>query len=409
MKSNIFCDYLRNQRELITEKMKKKLVYSTAVGALAVAMGVMVACDSEFKQETIVFDDPAYAPDTTYINPVFKPVLADPSIVRTGDGMFYAYGTEDTWNDGVHHIVAILKSDNLVDWQWVGDVFTDETKPKWGTTDAGVWAPQIVQSPNDGRYYLYYSLSTWGDPNPGIGVAVADSPEGPFEDLGKILRSNDQNINVKNSIDPFFTWTKRGNRNTYYMFWGSFNGIYVIQMQDEKTVMPGAVPQRIAWGTGGVSGFEGVYIYKHGDYYYFFGSSGTCCEGADSQYHVTVARSSNITGPYVNEKGESILTDGVYGKPFLDGDPALGFTGPGHNAEIFTDDRGRDFILYHAVDIVSGEGDGTLAPGSTATRRPLMMDEVTWVDGWPVVNADTELEGKPSNIEKISPYFSTAK
>ena len=155
MKSNIFCDYLRNQRELITEKMKKKLVYSTAVGALAVAMGVMVACDSEFKQETIVFDDPAYAPDTTYINPVFKPVLADPSIVRTGDGMFYAYGTEDTWNDGVHHIVAILKSDNLEDWQWVGDVFTDETKPKML---GPITRPAIRNPVTFGRLKIFISL-----------------------------------------------------------------------------------------------------------------------------------------------------------------------------------------------------------------------------------------------------------
>lgn len=397
MKSNIFCDYLRNQRELITEKMKKKLVYSTAVGALAVAMGVMVACDSEFKQETIVFDDPAYAPDTTYINPVFKPVLADPTVVRAGNGTFYAYGTEDTWDTGVHHTVAILTSKDLVNWTCIGDAFDSDTKPSWGTANAGVWAPQVLFG-TDGLYYMYYSLSTWGDPNPGIGVATATTPEGPFEDKGMILRSNE--IGVGNSIDPFFIKTGSGRNEKIYLFWGSFQGIYCIQMQNYTTIKAGAQPIQIANNL-----YEATYIYQKGDYYYFFGSMGSCCDGADSQYRVKVARSTNITGPYVNESGQAITTNGVEGKAFLTGNRDLGFVGPGHNAEIFTDDEGHDFILYHAVDIVSGEGDGTLAPGSTATRRPLMLDEVTWVDGWPVINAGTDMEGYPSTSPKNSPYF----
>lgn len=383
--------------------MDKKMIFMAGAGLLALAASVFVACDSEFKQGTIIWDDPSYLPDTTYTNPVFKPVLADPTVIRTGDGTFYAYGTEDTWDDGNHHTVAIVTSKDLVNWTYVADAFTSETKPKWGTANAGVWAPQITQG-QDGRYYLYYSLSTWGDSNPGLGVAVSDSPAGPFEDLGKILRSNDAGINVGNSIDPFFTFTTRGSRKTYYMFWGSFQGIYAIQMENETTLKSGATPVQIANGL-----YEATYIYKHGDYYYFFGSMGSCCEGKDSQYRVKVARSTSITGPYLNENGQDIKTNGVEGKAFLTGDASLGFVGPGHNAEIFTDDRGRDFILYHAVDIVSGEGDGTLAPGSTATRRPLMLDEITWVDDWPVVNYGTPNEGKPSNTVKQSPYFESAQ
>ena len=380
--------------------MNKKWILAAGLGMVAVALGVMVACESEYEERKIIWDDPSYLPDTTYTNPVFKPVLADPTVVRTGDGTFYAYGTEDTWDDGVHHTVAILTSKDLVNWTCIGDAFDASTKPSWGTANAGVWAPQILQG-TDGVYYLYYSLSTWGDPNPGIGVATASSPEGPFEDQGMILRSNE--IGVGNSIDPFFTSVTRGSRHTYYMFWGSFRGIYCIQMQNYTTVMPGAQPQLIANNL-----YEATYIYQHGDYYYFFGSMGSCCEGADSQYRVKVARSTNILGPYVNENGQDIRTNGVEGKAFLTGNRDLGFVGPGHNAEIFTDSVGRYFIPYHAVDIVSGEGDGTLAPGSTATRRPLMLDEITWVDGWPVINAGTAMEGYPSTGEKRSPNFGSA-
>lgn len=379
--------------------MKKKLIYSTAIGVLAVAMGALVACNDEWKDRTIVWDDPSYLPDTTYINPVFKPVLADPTVIRAADGKFYAYGTEDTWDDKAHHRVAIITSKDLVKWTYVTDAFTEDSKPKWGTANAGIWAPQVLQG-KDGKYYMYYSLSTWGDPNPGIGVAVASAPTGPFEDLGKILRSNDAGINVANSIDPFFISIGSGRNEKKYLFWGSFRGIYAIQMENETTLKSGAKPVQVA-----NSLYEATYIYKHGDYYYFFGSMGSCCEGKDSQYRVKVARSTNILGPYLNENGQDIKTNGVEGKAFLTGDASLGFVGPGHNAEIFTDDRGRDFILYHAVDIVSGEGDGTLAPGSTATRRPLMLDEITWVDDWPVINYGTPNEGKPSNTKKSSPYF----
>ena len=177
-------------------------------------------------------------------------------------------------------------------------------------------------------------------------------------------------------------------------------------MQDLTTVMPGSKPQLIAYGDGNVdTGYEGVYIYQHDGYYYFFGSQSSCCEGADSRYHVVVARSQSITGPYVNKAGQDIKNQGVLGEPFLQGDRETGFVGPGHNAEIFQDNTGRYFILYHAVDIVSGEGDGTLAPGSTATRRPLMLDEITWVDGWPVINAGTDREGLPSVDVKPAPDF----
>src|SRR5690606_40576250 len=62
-------------------------------------------------------------------------------------------------------------SSDLVDWQVVGQAF--EQKPFW-KKDGGIWAPDINLV--NGKYHLYYAYSTWGDPNPGIGVAVADQP-----------------------------------------------------------------------------------------------------------------------------------------------------------------------------------------------------------------------------------------
>ena len=91
--------------------------------------------------------------------------------------------------------------------------------------------------------------------------------------------------------------------------------------------------------------FEAVYIYEHDGKFYFFGSSGSCCEGADSKYHVTVAMATDIKGPYLNQAGKDIMTEGQEGTLFLSGSREWGWVGPGHNAEIVTDDRGNDFFI----------------------------------------------------------------
>lgn len=129
----------------------------------------------------------------TYTNPVYEPIFADPSIVRAPDRTYYAYGTQDAspaW-DCDDAAMPILRSDDLVDWEYVGDVF--EEWPDW-KDDGFLWAPDIARY--KGRYYVYYSYSEWGDENPGIGVATATDPEGPFEDHGKLFSSEE--IGVEN-------------------------------------------------------------------------------------------------------------------------------------------------------------------------------------------------------------------
>ncbi len=346
------------------------------------------ACRDEWPKTVIWLDDSAL-PDTVYQNPVFEPDLADPSFIRVANGTFYAYGTENTWEDG-HHILPIVMSKDLINWSYVADAFTSSTKPSWGTVNAGLWAPQILLG-DDGIYYLYYSLSTWGDPNPGIGVATASTPTGPFTDQGKIFNSNESGVG--NGIDPFFITVGSGRNKKNYMFWGSFQGIYCVEMTNYTTANL-STKKQIA-----NSLFEAVYIYEYEGKYYFFGSVGSCCEGADSQYRVRVARADAITGPYLAQDGSNILTNGVEGTPFITGDKDTGWVGPGHNAEIVQDDNGRYFILYHAISV-----NNAYLPGG-ATRRPLLLDEITWVNGWPVLNYGTAYQGKPSNGLNESPYF----
>lgn len=303
---------------------------------------------------------------STFLNPVYEPVLADPSIIKAEDGSYYAYGTEDAWgDDSATKLVPIARSSNLVDWEFVGEAF--EEKPDWKAA-GDLWAPDIHYY-ND-QYMLYYSMSLWGDTNPGIGVAVADSPAGPFEDKGKMFTSEE--IGVDNSIDPFFFVEN----DTPYLVWGSFHGIYGIELSKD-----GLTPSGEKFQLAGED-YEAPYIIERDGFYYFFGSKGSCCEGKDSTYHVAVGKSENFKGPYLDRDGKDLLDNG--GTALLSSSEESKFAGPGHNA-IVEDDAGEDWIVYHAIE----KADPLL--WTSASRRPLMIDPIAWEDGWPAIEG-----GQPS-------------
>lgn len=309
----------------------------------------------------------------TYENPVFEPTMADPSIIRHSDGggdVFYVYGTEDHWyHEAERHdthglqYMPIAKSRDLVGWEYVGEVF--DTKPDWKDS-GGLWAPDIAAY--DDRYYLYYAYSDWGGDNPGIGVATADHPEGPFEDQGKLFDSEE--IGVDNSIDPYFIV----DGDTPYLFWGSWHGIWGVELTDDGLEVAGE-PFRIAADDH----FEAPWIIERDGYYYFFGSNGHCCNGRDSNYHVVVGRADSLEGPYENRDGEP-LTENPGTRILESGDA---FLGPGHNATV-RDDAGTDWLVYHAYHADEIWINDT-------PRRALMIDPIRWEDGWPTIE-----DGVPS-------------
>jgi arabinan endo-1,5-alpha-L-arabinosidase len=303
--------------------------------------------------------------ETFYGNPVYNSSMPDPSIIKGRNGYFYLYATEDTRH------TPIVKSKDLVSWQFVGTAFNEDTRPTF-EPNGGLWAPDINYI-ND-QYVLYYSMSVWGGGNTcGVGVATAASPEGPFTDKGKLFRSNE--IGVHNSIDPFYI-EEDGKK---HLFWGSFFGLYAVELTNDGLGLKfGAEKQQIA-GTA----FEAIYIYKKEGFYYLFASIGSCCEGVNSSYKLVVGRSNSLLGPYVNKAGVDMMDNGY--------DLVVGsndqFVGNGHCSEIVQDDAGNDWILYHGIDVDNPDG------------RILLLDQVKWVDGWPVIN-----DGSPS-LSADRPYF----
>ena len=318
------------------------------------ALCCLAACSSSSSKTE---DDPENQPKNVYHNPVINYSLPDPSVIRGEDGYFYLYATENIRNLPIH------RSKNLVDWEYVGTAFTNDTRPNF-EPKGGLWAPDINKIGD--KYVLYYSMSVWGGEwTCGIGCATADKPEGPFKDHGKMFRSNE--INVQNSIDPFYM--EDGGKK--YLFWGSFRGIYGIELSDDGlSIKKGAKLRQVA-GTA----YEGTYIHKKDGYYYFFASIGTCCEGLKSTYTTVVGRSKKLFGPYVDKSGKKMLDN--HHEVLIHKNDA--FVGTGHNSEIVTDKAGNDWMFYHAVS--------TKNPGG----RVLMMDKVNWKDGWPSVTGNSPL------------------
>lgn len=315
----------------------------------------------------------------TFSNPIIKQSVPDPTIIKANDGYFYLYGTEDTRN------MPIYRSRNLIDWMFVGTAFSEATRPRTvnpyvayknssgNTVTAKMWAPDINYI--NGQYVLYYAIGVWGVLNKsGVGVATSERPEGPFVDRGAMFIS--ETIGVNNSIDQFYI--EDGGKK--YLVWGSFYGIYIIQLTDDGLrVMPGASKRQIAGGL-----MEASYIYKKDGYYYLFGSAGTCCEGANSTYHVVYGRSRSLFGPYVNKNGGSMLNNQC--ETMLQSDSFV--AGPGHNAEFVEDDKGQTWIIYHGY--LKEEAD---------KGRCVFLDQVKWNNGWPYI------EDKVASRTSEAPYF----
>lgn len=348
---------------------------------------------TEDKDKEINKDDYTWS---TYSNPVsvfsnsavFKGQVADPSVVRA-NGNFYCVSTGG----------LMLKSEDGCSWEVLKSNVIP--RPTWGDSyQSGLpalWAPDLVKIKD--TWFYYYSLSTWGSAC-GVGYATADDIEGEWTDHGRLFDSGevggDYSLGVYNAIDP---QVFIDDDESVYMVFGSFRGLYIIQLTEDGTgLYNGLAYQRehktlIAGQSSAWDGaqYEGSYIFKKDGYYYYMGSTGSCCDGKNSTYNVRVARSENILGPYRDSDGMNIkLSSGTstYGDIVVFSRGSNETTkGPGHNS-IVVDDAGNYFIYAHAY----------LSDDNFATRH-LVMEKLEWGDnGMPFVEGlefshNEELDG----------------
>ena len=122
----------------------------------------------------------AELPDLTAKEDAEVIAFGDPYVLLASDGKYYMYGT-----GGVRDGFGCYVSDNLEDWKYLGAVYRGNTEESWA--ESCFWAPEVYEK--DGRFYMFFSANWKVNPtgekeNFRIGVAVADSPAGPFREIG---------------------------------------------------------------------------------------------------------------------------------------------------------------------------------------------------------------------------------
>ena len=219
-----------------------------------------------------------------------------------------------------------------------------------------------------------------------MGVATSAKPYGPFYDSGCLIDANAPEIDVQNSIDPFYI----EDAGKHYLFWGSFRGIYVTELESDglsvkKDGNGALVLRKQVAGTA----FEGVNIYKKDRYYYLFASVGSCCDGANSTYRTVVGRSRNILGPYLDKNGKDMMANGY--TVIIQGNTE--WVGTGHNSIIQVDDAGQEWIIYHGYRRAQAD-----------KGRVVLLDKLQWdEDGWPYVegNAPSDISETPVIHDRV--------
>lgn len=270
--------------------------------------------------------------------------------------------------------VQLLRSTDLKHWETAGRVF-DESVPAWAAREVpgteGIWAPDL--SYHDGKYYLYYSASTFGSQRSVIGLAVNESIDPnsdnyQWQDRGKVLESSPESTDF-NAIDPALLVDEQGR---WLLFWGShWTGLKAVEL-DPSTGKPKAGAEILpvaARPDTRSHAIEAPFVIFHDGYYYMFVSWDSCCDGAKSTYKVMVGRSRNSTGPYIDASGKPMLEGG--GTLVLQSDER--WRGPGHNG-ILTTDEGQ-WMVHHTYDVEN-----------LSAQRILQIRPLTWTDeGWPQV------------------------
>ncbi|PRD56979.1 glycoside hydrolase family 43 protein [Sphingobacterium gobiense] len=254
-------------------------------------------------------------------NPVFPGWYADP------EGIIYdnTYWIFPTYSAPYEEQVFFdaFSSKDLVNWEKHPRII-DTSEVKWA--NKAMWAPSIIEK--DGKYYFFFSANDVHEGEiGGIGVSVADRPEGPYKDLlGKPLIN--EIVHGAQPIDQFVFKDKDGQ---YYMFYGGWRHCNVVKLSNDfKSLVPfedGNIYKEVT----PENYVEGPFMFIRNNKYYFMWSEGGWT-GPD--YKVAYAISDSPFGPF--ERIGTILEQ--------DEDIAKG---AGHHSVIKIPNEDTYYIVYH--------------------------------------------------------------
>lgn len=351
--------------------------------------------------------------------------------------------------------IRAFRSKDLYNWERCGAVggwslliYEDD----WVDPAGAMWAPEVIRNPNDGKYYLYFTaaarlgispdISSEGDNNTlneeykdrlFLGVAVSDTPVGPFNIISDVDATTGHKIPTMNfqkayNIDyairtldanPFFdddgafylyfvrhdAPTLSGNRicgikmeNMYtpdystfsYLAQPKYSTVNFVQGDPTSVSMDDCEPYYVS----DVNINEGPFMIKRNGKYYM-----TYSEGAfrTQEYAVHVAVSDDPLLGFEKlspEEGGQVCYGGLLGN----------INGTGHHAMVEDKATGEYWIIYHRHDSDQG--------WEVSQGRSISVDRIQWVmnnKGFetPVTNGPTG--GLTWLSESVSGYANLAK
>jgi beta-xylosidase len=286
---------------------------------------------------------PAFA---TAQHPILPDFQADPS-ARVFHGRLYVYPSHDIAGSKGWDMVDwhVFSTDDMVHWRDHGVIFSlnDIT---WAKRYA--WAPDCIE--RNGKYYFYFPADDQ------IGVAVGDSPTGPFKDaLGKPLIARNE-VGIR-SIDPAVFIDDDGQA---YLYFGNSSGrVGVVKLKSDMITLDGPIqvldlPHY----------HEGIWVHKHKGLYYF---------------------------SYPSNRGDLVAN-------LMEYSTAKGPMGPFHYQGIILDNRSRNvhgsitefkgkwYLFFHVagpsayerrvcVERLRYNKDGTIRPIQLSTAKAKVSDE----------------------------------
>lgn len=172
-------------------------------------------------------------------NPILPGFHADPEITYSNQThRYYIYSTTDGTPGWGGYTYQCFSSADLKEWRDEGEVLNAKNgQIAWA--DGNLWAPAVQEvkvGKGKYKYYLYYSANPKAGGGKQIGVAVSDSPTGPFVDHGKSIVSKapegcqGQQIDVDVFIDP--------RSKKPYLYWGNGYMAGAELQKDMTTIKP---------------------------------------------------------------------------------------------------------------------------------------------------------------------------
>ncbi len=264
-------------------------------------------------------------------NPVFPGWYADPEGIIFGK-TYWIYPTYSAPYDKQVFFDA-FSSPDLVTWTKHSHVL-DTVNVKWAKR--AVWAPSIIEK--DGKYYLFFGANDIQTDREkgGIGVAVADRPEGPFIDyLGKPLI--DKFYNGAQPIDQFLFHDPSGQ---YYLIYGGWRHCNIARLKSDFTGFDPFADGVVFREITPENYVEGPFMFVRNGKYYFMWSEGGW---TGPNYSVAYAIADSPFGPFKR-----------IGK-ILQQDPKIA-TGAGHHSVIHVPGSDRWYIVYHRRPLTETDG-----------------------------------------------------